>query len=89
MKSIAHTVFVEPRVYRIWGVDAHVHRERNREKTRLRAEAFINEIGVDNVLSIAEHASSFEPFSIVIWWRREFTVSDALVIRATGEQQSA
>ena len=44
---------------------------------------------MDNVVSITEHASSFGPFSVVVWWFREFGESDAIVVRAGNENQSA
>ncbi|MGH7970446.1 MAG: hypothetical protein ACREIC_17110, partial [Limisphaerales bacterium] len=86
---VQHSVFVESVPYPIWGWNARARRERHREKVRERAEAFINDIGVDNVVSVAEHAPTFGPFSVVVWWYREFTESDALVVRATEGEQSA
>jgi hypothetical protein len=82
MKTIQHKVFVESVVYPIWSWGAWARRERNRERLRQQAETFINEIGVGNVVSITEHASTFEPFSVVVWWFREFSESDTLVVRA-------
>jgi hypothetical protein len=43
--------------------------EGNRERIREQAQAFINEIGAENVVSVAEHAMSFGPFSVVVWYR--------------------
>ena len=41
-----------------------------REKVRQQAEDFINmEIGVDNVISVSEHAMSLGPFTVVVWYR--------------------
>ena len=88
MKTIQHKVFVESIVYPIWSWNARMRRERNREKIREQAETFINQIGVDNVVSITEHASTFGPFSVVVWWFREFSESDTLVVRARDENQS-
>ena len=88
MKSVQHKVFVESVVYRIWRWNARARREQNRERVRQRAEVFINEIGVDNVVSVTEHAPTIGPFSVVVWWYREFTDSDALVVRATEEEQT-
>ena len=87
MKSIQHSAFVESVTYPVWGWKARARRERSRESIRQRAEEFINEIGVDNVVSVIEHAPTLGPFSVVVWWYREFTMSDALVERATGEKQ--
>jgi hypothetical protein len=89
MKSIQHKAFVESKACPIWCTNARAHRERNRERIRQQAEAFINEIGADNVLSVTEHAPTLGPFSVVVWWYREFTNADALVVRATDEKQSA
>ena len=88
MKSVQHKVFVESAVYPIWSWNARARRERNRERVRQRAEAFINEIGVDNVVSVTEQAPTIGPFSVVVWWYREFTDSDTLVVRATDEKQA-
>ncbi len=41
----------------------------NREKIRAQAEAFVKEVGVENVVSITEHAMTFGPFSVVVWYR--------------------
>jgi hypothetical protein len=41
----------------------------NRERIRAQAEAFASEIGVENVVSVTEHAMSFGPFSVVVWYR--------------------
>ena len=87
MKSIQHKAFVESVVYPIWSWGARARRERNRERVRQQAETFMNEIGVENVVSITEHASTFGPFSIVVWWFREFSESDTLVVRASDEKQ--
>ena len=85
MKNIQHKVFVESTVYPLWTWNAHARRERNRERIRQRAEAFINEIGVENVVSVIENAPTLGPFSVVVWWSREFTQGEALVVRATDE----
>ena len=89
MKSIQHNVFAESVAYPIWGWDASARRERKRETIRQRAEAFINEIGVDNVVSVTEHAPTMGPFSVVVWWYRELPNADTLVIRASDENQNA
>ncbi len=63
MKRIRHKTFVGPTVY--WRGSLNT----NREKFRAQAEAFINEIGVENVVSVTEHAMTFGPFSVVVWYR--------------------
>jgi cell division inhibitor SulA len=59
------------------------------EKLREQAEEFINGIGVDHVVSVTEHASSVGPYSVVVWWHREITNTDALVVRAADDKKSA
>jgi hypothetical protein len=62
---------------------------------RERAEAFINEIGVESVVSINEHASILGPFSVVVWWYRELPDkqkmphTETLVIRPADESKTA
>jgi hypothetical protein len=42
----------------------------NYETIRERAEAFINTIGAENIVSVTEHAlTSSAPFSVVVWYR--------------------
>jgi hypothetical protein len=91
MKVIQHSVFAESRGYPLgsifsWNVPV---RERNRERIRQRVEAFINEIGVENVVSLSEHASTLGPFSVVVWWYREVPEGETLVIRASDESKTA
>jgi hypothetical protein len=88
MKSVQHKAFVESAVYSIWSWNARARREQNRERVRQRAEVFINEIGVEKVVSVTEHAPIIGPFSVVVWWYREFTDSDTLVVRATDEKKA-
>jgi hypothetical protein len=41
-----------------------------RDDVRREAQDFVNsEIGADNVISIIEHAGSFQVFSVVVWYR--------------------
>ena len=61
MKRVRHKTFVGPVIV----IGLHASRERIREN----AEAFINEIGADTVLSVAEHAMTLGPFSVVVWYR--------------------
>lgn len=71
MKKIQNTVFIESKGQPIWSwKNAHTRRltAQRREKIREQAEAFINEIGVERVVSVTEHAPSLGPFSVVVWW---------------------
>ena len=88
MKRIEHNVFVEAATIPIWSLGAQARRERSQEKIRNRAEAFINEIGADRVVSVSEHVPTFGRFSLVVWWYREFTEADTPVVRAMEEHQS-
>jgi hypothetical protein len=63
--------------------------ERKRERIRRQAEAFINETGPQKVASVTEHAPTLGPFSVVVWWYREVSETDTLVIRASPENQNA
>ena len=62
---------------------------------RKRAEAFINEIGVESVVSIHEHASILGPFSVVVWWYQELPDkpkmphAETLVIRPSDESKTS
>lgn len=92
MKILQHSVFAEPTGFpflAIFSSSFSVQRERERGKIRQRAEAFINEIGVENVVSVSEHASTLGPFSIVVWWKREMPDGETLVIRASDESETA
>jgi hypothetical protein len=94
MKIIQHSVFVSSVVYSALSVLSRTAGtlqadERRREKIRQQAEEFINGIGADNVVSVTEHAPTLGPFFVVVWWRREVTDTDAPVVRAADEKQSA
>jgi hypothetical protein len=92
MKIVQHSVFSESRGYPIWSIFSSkfsVQRERNREKIRQRVETFINEIGVESVVSITECASTLGPFSVVVWWYRELPDTETLVIRASDKGEPA
>jgi hypothetical protein len=44
--------------------------ESYRDDVRHEAQEFINsQVGADNVVSIVEHAGSFQAFSVVVWFR--------------------
>jgi hypothetical protein len=59
-----HKAFVGPTFY--WNFRSL---NANREVIREQAEAFINLIGAENVVSVAEHAMSIGPFSVAVWYR--------------------
>jgi len=88
MHAIRHNTFIESTVYPVWSWNAHKRRERKRESIRQRAEEFISEIGVDNVVSVVEHAPSFGPFSVVVWYRESINTED-LVVRPADETHGA
>jgi len=93
MKVIQHSVFAESRGYPLGSIlfstSFPVRRERNRERIRQRVEAFINKIGVENVVSVSEHGPTLGPFSVVVWWYREVPEGETLVIRASDERETA
>ncbi len=66
-----HKSFVSPTTY--WNFRSL---NENRENIRAQAEDFINTIGVENVVSVAEHAMSTGPFSVVVWYRAEEAAPD-------------
>jgi hypothetical protein len=87
MKRIEHTVFAEPetRIHPFWALFfATTGEEKKRERIRRQAETFIDETGLDNIVSVIEHAPVFGPFSVVVWWYRELPDADTSVIRASG-----
>jgi hypothetical protein len=88
MKTIHHKVFMESVAYPVWTWNASARRERSHERIRQMAEAFMSEIGADNVLSVTESAPTLGRFSVVVWWSRETEDKDALVIRASEEGQN-
>ncbi len=76
MKVIEHSVFEEPGAGYPIGLILFpsllaARRERNRESIRKKVEAFIQEIGVESVVSITEHAPTLGPFAVAVWWYRE------------------
>jgi len=96
MKVIQHSVFAES-IYRnslmsVFSLGMAAQRARNRERIRQEAEAFINEIGVESVVSVTEHGATLGPFSVVVWWYRELPDMrdrESLVIRASDESKTA
>jgi hypothetical protein len=93
MKVIQHSVFAESSEWPILSIFASgvaARRARGRERIRERAEAFINEIGIQSVVSVSEHASTLGPFSVVVWWYRELPPdTETLVIRPSDESKTA
>jgi hypothetical protein len=63
MKKVRHETFFGPIMYWTGSLNS------NRERYRKQAEDFINEIGVENVLSVTEHAIGvLSPFTVVVWY---------------------
>jgi hypothetical protein len=56
----------------------------NFEKIREQAEAFINAIGAENVVSVTELAPSYAPFSVVVWYRVDAAEPNQPLQPATG-----
>src|SRR5437016_2603934 len=71
MATLRHKTFVGPTFYFQGG-----SLNENREVIRSQAEAFVNRIGSENVVSVAEHAMSWGPFSVVVWYRAEAGLAD-------------
>jgi len=71
MTTMRHRTFIGPTFY-----TAGKSLNENREVIRAQAQAFVNAVGVDNVVSVCEHAMTFGPFSVVVWYRAG-TVADA------------
>jgi len=63
---MCHKTFVGPTMY--WNFRSL---NENREVIREEAEAFINMIGAEKVVSVTEHAMSSGPFTVVVWYRVE------------------
>jgi hypothetical protein len=89
MKRIEHAVFAESATPPFWACFAGARRERRLKKIRERAGDLINEVGAENIVSVTEHAPTFGPFSVVVWWNHELPDTDTPVIRAALENQNA
>src|SRR3954470_19441102 len=91
MKRIGHKVFADPEPrHPIWAwLLGRAERQRDRERLRQQAEAFINEAVADRVVSVTEQAPTLGPFSVVVWWYWEVPETATPVIRASGENQNA
>jgi hypothetical protein len=80
MMTLRHKTFVGPTVY-TQGASLN----ENREAIRARAEAFVNAVGAANVVSVSEHAMTFGPFSVVVWYRDDSVAVDpAPVVHVTN-----
>jgi hypothetical protein len=88
MTELRHKTFIGPTIYWQGGT-----LNENREAIRAEAEAFVNRIGLQNVVSICEHAMTLGPFSVVVWYRAEASietgspvvqVSNAAIARRLG-----
>jgi hypothetical protein len=71
MEALRHKTFVGPTFY-LQGVSLND----NREAIRALAQAFVCTLGAENVVSICEHAMTFGPFSVVVWYRAGAVESD-------------
>jgi hypothetical protein len=71
MEALRHKTFVGPTIYLQGG-----SLNDNREAIRALAEAFVCTVGAKNVVSICEHAMTFRPFSVVVWYRAGVVDSD-------------
>jgi hypothetical protein len=40
-----------------------------REAIRIIAQRFANEVGVENIVTVVEHADSYGSFSVVVWFK--------------------
>ena len=101
MKVIEHSVFAEPGIgfpgigLILFPSLLAARRERNRERVRMKVEAFIKEIGVESVVSITEDTSTLGPFAVTVWWCRELpdtpekSKAEATVIRPSEESKTA
>ena len=80
MATLRHKTFVGPTLYLQGG-----SLNENREVIRAQAEAFANTIGLENVVSVCEHAMSFGPFSVVVWYRAGSAApEESAVVRVTN-----
>src|SRR5438034_4638866 len=80
MATLRHKTFVGPTFYFQGG-----SLNENREIIRSQAEAFVNAIGSENVVSVGEHAMSWGPFSVVVWYRAEAgTPEEGAVVQVTN-----
>jgi hypothetical protein len=75
MSTLRHRTFVGPTFYTAGG-----SLNENREAIRSQAQAFVNGIGLENVVSICEHAMTFGPFSVVVWYRGDAAGDDNPVV---------
>jgi hypothetical protein len=85
MTAARHKTFVGPTLY------THGRSlNDNREVIRARTEAFVNAVGPVNVLSVCEHAMTFGPFSVVVWYRAPAGLPDGSpVVPLTNDDLAA
>jgi hypothetical protein len=67
---------------------SHRDLNENREEIRDEAEAFINRIGAENVVSVVEHSMTGATFCVVVWYRVEESAAEPSQL-LTGERASA
>jgi hypothetical protein len=85
MTAVRHKTFVGPTLY-MHGRSLND----NREVIRARAEAFVNAAGPEDVLSDCEHAMTFGPFSVVVWYRAPAGLPDGSpVVPLTNDDLAA
>jgi hypothetical protein len=80
MATVRHRTFVGPTIYSAGG-----SLNENREVIRAQAQAFVNTVGGENVVSVCEHAMTFGPFSVVVWYRgAEGAVDEEPVVQVSN-----
>ncbi len=79
METLRHKTFVGPTLY-LQGVSLN----ENREAIRALAQAFIRDLGAENVVSICEHAMTFGPFTVVVWYRSWAASEEPAVAQVTN-----
>jgi hypothetical protein len=79
MAALRHRTFVGP----TWYTHGATLNE-NREVIRAQAEAFVNTLGLAQVVSVSEHAMSWGPFSVVVWYRSESPVEESTVVHVSN-----
>jgi hypothetical protein len=79
MTTLRHRTFVGPTWYTQGGT-----LNENREVIRAQAEAFVNRLGIENVVSVSEHAMSWGPFSVVVWYRSDSPVEESCVVQVSN-----
>ncbi len=78
MAALRHRTFVGPGTRRGGTLNE------NREVIRAQAEPFVNTLGIENVVSVSEHAMSWGPFSVVVWYRSESAAQESSVVQVSN-----